>query len=243
MWTPTALSSEARPMSGSAWRVVEDQHTSSSRKLVDSIDEHDVLEEILEENKPGYLPGTERLHYLLKTPFRYKPPKKHGSRFRRPMEKMGVFYCSEKIRTALAEYTYHRLRFFRDSPETIFPENEETLTLFTVTFSTDHCLNLMEPNLNNDEAHWLSNDYLPTQELALNGRKAGIKLITYQSCRDTQPGINHAILEPSAFKSKNPTSQQTWFLYLDKTEVNCRRSHVASKSERFVFTHAEFDFS
>jgi hypothetical protein len=159
------------------------------------------------------------------------------------MEKTGIFYCSDKIRTALAEYAYHRLKFFRDAPEATLPENEEALTLFTITFSADHCINLMEPNLNSDKAHWLSNDYAPTQALALNARKAGIKLITYHSCRDTQPGINHAILEPSALKSKTPTSQQTWFLYLDKTEVNCRRSHARSKSERVVFTHAEFGFS
>ncbi|MCF6324278.1 MAG: RES family NAD+ phosphorylase [Gammaproteobacteria bacterium] len=240
MWTPTALASEVRPVSGIAWRVVENQHISSSRKLVDNIDEHDLLEEILEENKPGYLQGTEGLHYLLKTPFRYKPPKKHGSRFRRSMEKTGVFYCADNIRTALAEYTYHRLQFFLNSPGTTFPENEETLTVFTIVFSTDNGLNLMEPKLNRDEADWLSNDYASTHELALNARKADVKLITYQSCRDNQSGVNHAILDPSAFKSKAPTALQTWFLYLDKTEVNCRRAHAKSKQERIVFTHAEF---
>jgi len=240
MWTPTALASEARPVSGTAWRVVENQHISSSRKLVDNIDEHDLLEAILEESKPRYLPGSEDLHYLLKTPFRYKPPKKYGSRFRRPREKAGVFYCSHNIRTALAEYTYHRLQFFFNSPGTPFPENEETLTAFTIAFSADNGLNLMEPNLNRDEAHWLSSDYASTHELALNARKADVKLLTYQSCRDTQSGVNHAILDPSAFKSKAPMSQQTWFLYLDKMEVNCRQSHNKPKDGRIVFTHAEF---
>ena len=34
-WTPAALSSEARPLSGTCWQLVEAQHRVSTLKLVD----------------------------------------------------------------------------------------------------------------------------------------------------------------------------------------------------------------
>ncbi|MBL1294479.1 MAG: RES domain-containing protein, partial [Thiotrichales bacterium] len=58
-------------MAGDAWRVVEHQYTVSTRKLVDTKDEQSILEDILEASKPPYPKATEKLHYLLKTPFRY----------------------------------------------------------------------------------------------------------------------------------------------------------------------------
>ena len=52
IWTPAALSSEARPFAGPVWRFVEAQHRVSTLKLVDTLDEQALLEELLEENKP-----------------------------------------------------------------------------------------------------------------------------------------------------------------------------------------------
>lgn len=54
------------------WRVVEDQYILSARDLVDSIEEHDLLEELIEESKPFIEKGK---NYLIFTPFRYPPLK------------------------------------------------------------------------------------------------------------------------------------------------------------------------
>jgi hypothetical protein len=70
-WTPAALSSEARAVSGTCWRLVEAQHRVSTLKLVDTVEEQTVLEEQIQGTKPPLPPGAERLHYLLSTPFRY----------------------------------------------------------------------------------------------------------------------------------------------------------------------------
>lgn len=59
------------------WRMVEAQHISSSRDLVESREEHDLLEQLLENTKP-IISNTK--HYLIFTPFRY-PPLAYGSRF------------------------------------------------------------------------------------------------------------------------------------------------------------------
>ncbi|MDO9306326.1 MAG: RES domain-containing protein, partial [Mesorhizobium sp.] len=39
IWTPAALRSEARPLEGRCWRLVEAQHRVSTMKLVDTLEE------------------------------------------------------------------------------------------------------------------------------------------------------------------------------------------------------------
>src|SRR5215211_7035249 len=102
-WTPAALSSEARPLAGTCWRLVEAQHRVSTLKLVDSVDEQEALEELIQTTKPSLPPDCQHLHYLLATPFRYGAPYPHGSRFRRAGLTEGVFYAAEAPQTAVAE--------------------------------------------------------------------------------------------------------------------------------------------
>jgi hypothetical protein len=82
------------------WRVVESQHEVSTRKLVHTAAEQELLETLLERVKPPVTTGSRR-HYLLFTPFRY-PPLRHGSRFGSRHE-LGIWYGAEQQRTAFAE--------------------------------------------------------------------------------------------------------------------------------------------
>ena len=82
-WTPAALSSELEGLSGSCWRLVEAQHRVSTLKLVDTVEEQGVLENLIQNTKPLLPPECERLNYLLSTPFRYGAVYPTGSRFRR----------------------------------------------------------------------------------------------------------------------------------------------------------------
>ncbi len=68
-----------------AWRVAELQEKTSTRKLVDSIEEQKVLEELIDESKPPLLKSQIGFHPLLYTPFRYLPLK-NGSRFGKKTE-------------------------------------------------------------------------------------------------------------------------------------------------------------
>ena len=72
-WTPAALSSERRRLAGRCWRLVEAQHIVSTLKLVDSADEQDVLDAMIDGTKPPVPPECRHLDYLLYTPFRYGP--------------------------------------------------------------------------------------------------------------------------------------------------------------------------
>ena len=70
IWTRCAGSSRRRRLEATPWRVVENQHSSSTWKLVDSEEEHELLERLVEEMKPRLLPGPEfeGVHWLLFTP-------------------------------------------------------------------------------------------------------------------------------------------------------------------------------
>src|SRR5690606_2236799 len=99
-WTASALASEARPFASDAWRMVEAQHVASSSKLLADPDEQAELERLLDASKPA-LPATARgLHYLLTTPWRYRPGP-GGSRFRGPFDP-GVWYGAETVACAAA---------------------------------------------------------------------------------------------------------------------------------------------
>lgn len=240
MWTPSELASSARPASGAVWRVVEHQYTASTRKIVDTQAEQDLLEEILETNKPPYPPEAAGLHYLLKTPFRYYPAQPNGSRFRRPGAGAGVFYAAEHIRTALAEFAYYRFRFFHASPGTPLPRNEERLTAFSTRYVTARELDLRLPPLDRDRDAWTHpRDYSATQTLAEQARVAAIESVRYESVRDVEKGANIAILTPQALKSNAPVIEHTWFLYLAETEANCVRGNAAP-TDRWTFPRCQF---
>jgi len=236
MWTPTALASETHPLTGDAWRVVEHQYTVSTRKLVDTKDEQLLLEDILESSKPPIPKAAQHLHYLLATPFRYGSPYPRGSRFRRAGITEGVFYCSEDIRTALAEQCYYRLRFFQESPKALLPRQETRLTIFSIAYLTEKAIDLTKPTLVKNKKQWTRPaDYSATQTLAENARKADINIIRYESVRDSEQGTNLALLSPKAFRGRKPKKEQTWFLYMSKTEMNCERANAQKPGEFVTF--------
>src|SRR5512142_429329 len=102
----------ARPgrLAGTLLRLVESQEQVATHQLVRSLERQAVLEDMLEATKPPWRKGSERLHYLLATPFRY-PPLQHGSRFGTRSEP-SLFYGSQETRTVLAEAAYYRFVFW-----------------------------------------------------------------------------------------------------------------------------------
>ncbi|WP_299378763.1 hypothetical protein [uncultured Kiloniella sp.] len=65
-WTSDELKSEIITFSPhEVWRVVEAQHVVSTIKLVDDLEEQQLLEEIQEDVKPVLQPELKDFHYLL----------------------------------------------------------------------------------------------------------------------------------------------------------------------------------
>lgn len=214
-WTPAALWSERRALSGICWRVVEAQHRVSTLKLVDTLAEQALLEGLIEETKPPVPPECRHLHYLLATPFRYGSPYPHGSRFRRAGLTPGVYYASAAPETAIAETAFYRLLFFAESPATPWPANAGEFTAFSVPTMTERGLDLMAAPMSADKAAWTHlTDYGPCRVLADAARAAGIAAIRYQSVRDPAAGPNVAILACAAFARDEPAERQTWRIHL-----------------------------
>ena len=236
-WTPGALASEARRLSGRCWRAVEAQHKVSTLKLVDTLAEQAILESLIETSKPPIPPECRGLHYLLATPFRYGAPYPQGSRFRRAGMTAGVFYASERVETAITELAFHRLLFFAESPETPWPLNAGEFTSFAANYSTAHGLDLNLPPLDADSATWRhQTDYAPCQSLAEAARYAAFEVIRYASARDRN-GVNIALLTCRAFRSPRPAGLQTWRIQFGASGV---RAICEFPQRRLELTRAAF---
>jgi hypothetical protein len=189
------------------------------------------LESILEESKPKLPESARSLHYLLATPFRYRPHS--GSRFRAPLE-AGVWYGAEVLRTALAEKSYWRLRFLLDSPRT--PDLKPVPhTAFRATVRTAMALDLRVEPLVRERALWTSrSDYSHTQALAGVARTAAIEVVRYESVRDPQHAGCAAVLSPGAFGRGKPRLQETWFIAASRERVRCARDERGGATWEFT---------
>jgi hypothetical protein len=234
-WTPRALVSSARPYARDLWRVVEAQHTASTMRLVDSLADQAVLESVLEESKPPLPPSAAKLHYLLATPFRYRP--RVGSRFRAAFD-AGVWYGAEELRTALAEKSYWRLRFLLDSPDT--PDLGPVPHTAFVASARATSIDLTADPLVRDRRLWThATSYAATQALAAIARESGAGAIRYESVRDPRHAACAALLDPSAFSRPSPKRQETWFIAAARERVRCAKDMRSGAS--WEFTRAQLE--
>ena len=211
-------------------------------KLVDTVEEQEVLETLLDVTKPPVPPECDHLDYLLFTPFRYGAPYPTGSRFRRPGFTPAVFYASETVASAVAEMAFHRLLFFADSPATPWPVNAGEYTAFSVPYKTDAALDLTRSPLARDRALWTDRvDYTACQQLADAARSAGTEVMRYESVRDTAtpPGANIAILTCRAFAARmahsSGSTRRPGNVRLSRAAARFRPQRVCRRSARRGF--------
>ena len=230
-WTPPAVRSEARRLAADAWRAVEAQHVVSTRVLTDTLQEQALLEAILDEGKPRRPAAAAKLHYLLFTPFRYRPSR-HGSRFRAPNDP-GVFYAADEVRTACAELGYWRWRHLADSPA-LASMPVKPQTVFRVRLAAS-VVDLRIAPFAAARARWTDpDDYAACQAFARVAREAPVQAIRYQSVRDPSRGGCVALLDPAGFAKPVPLEQQTWMLSVTRERVAWTRLNVL-RDEGFDF--------
>jgi hypothetical protein len=236
IWTRCAGTSEIRPLQDSPWRVVEAQHLLSTRKLVDSAEEQELLEEMIDRVKPPDITGG-RIHYLLSTPFRY-PPLAHGSRFGTRRER-GIWYGSVERRTAFAEVAYYRLLFLAGSSASLGTVTT-ALTAFTAKIKTTRGIDLATPPF---DAHRRAisspTSYSSSQALGTEMRKAGVEAFRYQSARDVEHGANVGVFVPTAFGKTKPKSIETWHCAASHDRVELAQSDYF-KRDKFSFPRSQF---
>lgn len=238
-WTPDALWSERRSYRAVCWRLVEAQHHVSTLKLVDSLEEQALLEDIIEETKPRIPAECQHLDYLLATPFRYGAPYPHGSRFRRAGHTPGVYYAAESAQTALAEMVFYRFLFFAESPQTRWPDNAAEYTAIGARIKTPSALDLTTAPLDRDKDAWTHRtDYAACQDLADTARGASLEVIRYMSVRDPGGGANLAVLECKAFEEPRPVARRSWRIRLGPHGAQAVQDHPRQHIE---FGRSAFD--
>jgi RES domain len=238
MWTPDALRSELRACCTDLWRTVETQYKASTMRLTDSLEEQELLEDILNRSKPPIPAECAGFHYLIYTPFRYAPYPV-GSRFRRAGQREGAFYGSEEIRTAVAEMAFYRLLFLIESPDTILPSAPVEHTVFSVGCSSERLIDLTLPPLKRDMDLWTHpTNYEPCQALSDSARAAGVEIIRYKSIRDPARQANCAVLSPCAFSDRRPKTEQTWHVFPGSRSVR-----AWCENPRFSLEFSQEDFN
>ena len=207
-------------------------------KLVDTLAEQALLEELIERSKPQVPIECRHLHYLLSTPFRYGALYPGGSRFRRAGLTAGVFYASMTLATALSEMAFHRLLFFAESPETPWPVNAGEHTAFAVRFRVALGLDLTQAPFDQQDEQWSHPcEYSRCQDVADIAREAGVEALRYWSARDPSRGVNVALFTCTAFRTREPLERQTWRLHLNGSGV---RAIGSTPSQRMAFDRSSF---
>ena len=236
IWTRCAGDSELRALRLSPWRVVESQHQVSTRKLVDSADEQELLEQLIDGAKPPDQTGG-RLHYLLFTPFRY-PPLQHGSRFGRRHGR-GIWYGSLERRTAFAEVAYYRLVFLEGTRAELGTVTTP-LTAFRATLRTARGIALDAPPFDAFRREIASpTRYDEAQALGDVMRAAGVEAFRYPSARDVARGVNVGAFAPAVFGRTKPTSLESWHCAASREHVDVVRADFFRR-ETFAFARAQF---
>ncbi len=239
IWTRCAERFEPQRLSGPAWRAVESQHVSSTRKLVDSDDEQQVLEALIDTAKPPWPTGRRfvGLHYLLATPFRH-PPLRYGSRFGTRRER-GIFYCAEEQATVLAEKAYYVLLFLEGTEADIEPLTRP-LTVFQVRVSTKKGADLSQAPFDAHVERISSpTSYRDSQPLGASMRAAGVAAFRFVSARDPEGGANIGLFEP-VFTTKQPINAEQWICTATRARAELKPGPAVMRS-RTSFPRAVFE--
>ena len=188
-----------------AWRGVEAQHVVSTMRLVDTVQEQDLLEQLLEASKPAAPPAARPTHYLLSTPFRYHPT--HPSRFR-PAHAKGQWYGAQSVHAACAEVAYWRHRFILDSTGLL---DQVLLTEHSIFQGVleGSAIDLTVPPWVQARAQWThGGDYGPTQAVAAAAQLRDVQWLRYESVR--APGEHCAVaFDVNALREPQPSLDHT----------------------------------
>ncbi|MHB0990238.1 MAG: RES family NAD+ phosphorylase [Burkholderiales bacterium] len=238
-WSACLAQAELTGLAGVILRLVESQEQVATNQLVGSLERQAVLETLLETTKPRLRPGTETLHYLLATPFRY-PPLKHGSRFGTRSEP-SLFYGSLTTATVLAEAAYYRFLFWYGMVVPPVGKLDTQHTLFGAQYRTENGVRLQnQPFSGYGEVLGSPSEYRPAQALGAVMRDAGVEAFEFISARDPARGINVALFTPAALQGITPVCQEAWLCELSARQV---RFHAAHSREFFSFSIDTFQVS
>ena len=226
-------------ISGSLYRLVENQEQVATTGYVDTLEEQAVLEELLDSSKPDYpTDAPNELHYLLKTPFRYLPLL-WGSRFGRVHEP-SLFYGGATLEATLSESAYYRFVFLL-SMEAKPPKSRLNTehTVFSVGYESERGIQLQKAPFNSYQDQLADRQhYSASQALGTSMRSANIEAFQYLSARSIEPEVCVALYTPSAFTGTEPRSMENWLCELNAEQVTFK---AIQSSQIYRFSKFQFE--
>lgn len=236
IWQDCDGARQVRPLRGRLLRIVESQEQVATLQLVDNLAEQALLEQLLETSKPPLPDGTEALHYLLKTPFRY-PPLRWGSRFG-GVHEPSLFYGAARLETAMAETAYYRFLLWSGMLEP--PPSGRILSAhasFEVRYQVQRGIQLqLPPFIEYRQLLCDPADYRATQALGRAMREAGVEAFEFQSARCPQQGTNVALFGPQAFAERRPRNVTSWICETTADYVAFKRAQGPDQPRLFRLT-------
>lgn len=204
LWRPEWVEEFTAELSISMFRMVETQHTAATMQLVDSAQEQDLLEQMLETSKPPLPLQAQGLHYLLAAPFRYLPHT--GSRFRN-LNMPGIWYGADDPYCACAEIAYWRQRFLLDSVGLCKQQISSEHSMYEA-FVAGCAIDLLSQPWLQAQSNWTDpSDYSETQKLGgLVRNSERVKWIRYASVRAATHTCA-AVFDPRCLKMVTPENQ------------------------------------
>lgn len=240
IWNKSKAQQHIETFCVEAYRIVEAQHINATRSLVDTDEEQEILEDLLENNKPTIeLKNKTQYHYLLFSPFRY-PPLPHGSRFASRFEP-SLWYGSIELKTALAETAYYRLYFLNGTSAKLEIINS-WFTSYQASIKTTRGLDLTK-NVFNAYRNKLSSptEYSYSQEFGQAMRAHFVEAFAFYSARSKSNGVNIGVYTLNAFSKKKPltNSYQCWQSKTTPQGVDFIASGIKD-SDSFYFNISDF---
>ncbi len=229
-------SSDLQSLRFEGWRCVEDQTSSSTVSLVDDLEEHELLETLLDKSKPPVPVDCEGLHYLLYTPFRY-PPLLWGSRFGSVQER-SIFYGALLERTCLGEAAYYQMAFWRAS-EARPSAQIKRFSTFSVSLKSEKGIDLCSTVFEKRRPKLTSHDnYSFSQAVGSSMRRLGVEVFLFWSAR-LAGQKNFGVIAPAAFLSKVPKRQRIWHASTSEERViywseSTREAHLFKEEAFYV---------
>lgn len=212
LWDPSWLQLSAHK-NRSLWRAVEAQHRVATMRLADSLDDQQILEEMLEQSKPPRAPEVSN-DYLIFSPFRYSS--KYPSRFR-SADEMGAWHGADKPETVAAEIAHWRWKFVMDSNQAM--ENRVEFTFFQAKFSGKE-IDLTQSPWDALRSIWLHpSDYSQCHQFSreLRQNNPSVQSIRYESVRDPSKGTCQVVFDEASLHRPNKNFQQTWVCMTSST--------------------------
>lgn len=192
-----------------ALRYVEQQSQIASSELVDTEAEQLRLEELLEAHKPALTAELRRLHWLLRSAFRY-PPLRYGSRFGTAQER-GILYLSESRNALEHEMAFYTFKFFE--AQATPPPNplRRAFSVVRVQVRSDRAVDLKTLPSRKLRPLIDPNQWAHGQAFGRTAREAQVDVIRYPSARIAWPeALSHcnlAVMAPVAVQGNRRLSE------------------------------------